>query len=124
MRIRGFLAAGALGLGLVLTGCGGGGGSGSSGPSALTLNTSAGTDLKFDPITLEAPANSKVTLTFNNKSDSLPHNLAFAAPVSAKGGDIVAPGASETLEFTTPGPGTYKYTCTIHPGMEGTLTVK
>src|SRR5689334_21285022 len=104
MRIRSFLGAGALGLSLILTACGGGGGSGSSGPTALTVNTPANADLKFDPTTLEAPANSKVTLTFNNKSDSLPHNISFTGGISAKGSDIVAPGASETIEFTTPGP--------------------
>jgi len=35
----------------------------------------------------------------------------------------VAPGASETLQFTAPAPGDYPFVCTLHPGMDGVLTV-
>lgn len=86
--------------------------------------TDAGTALKFDPATFDVPANTKVQINFTNKSQGLPHNMTFQSGVDAKTADQVAAGQTATLSFTTPGPGSYKYVCTIHPGMEGTMNVK
>jgi plastocyanin len=132
MKFRGFLAGGALALALTLTACGGGGndsgsgstGNSSSGPTAITIGTDTGAELKFNPITAEAPANTPVKLTFTNNSTSMPHNLKFQEGITAGTADTVAAGATEALEFTTPAAGAYKFVCTLHPGMEGTLTVK
>jgi plastocyanin len=128
MKFRGFLAGGVIALALVLTGCGGssGGatGGGSSGPVTITIGTATGADQKFVPNTAQAAPNTPVKLIFQNKSTSLPHNLSFQQGISAQTNPSVAPGASETISFTTPATGTYKWVCTIHPGMEGTLTVK
>jgi plastocyanin len=129
MKFRGFLAGGAVALALTLTACGGGGGNGGtgntpSGPTTITIGTPTDATLAFSPTTAEAPANTAVRLTFTNNSTSLPHNLKFSDGITAGTQDMVAAGASETIEFTTPGPGSYKFICNIHPGMEGTLTVK
>ncbi|GAC1550865.1 MAG: hypothetical protein NVS2B7_26970 [Herpetosiphon sp.] len=94
-----------------------------SAPIALEQGTDAGSELKFVPAQLEAPANKPVSITFANKAQ-LPHNMTFSAPIDAKTAQQVAGGASATLEFTTPAAGSYKYVCTLHPGMEGTLVVK
>jgi plastocyanin len=32
--------------------------------------------------------------------------------------------AGETFEFTFDEPGTYEYFCSLHPGMDGTVTVE
>ena len=138
MKLRGLLTGGALALALTLSACGGGGGEGGNtggtgggetgggtgGATAITIGTDKAAELKFIPNTAEAPANTQVQLTFRNDSDSQPHNLVFQEGITAKTSDLVAAGASETLEFTTPGAGAYKFVCTIHPGMDGTLTVK
>ena len=136
MKLRGILTGVALALALVLTACGGGGNTGAGGGNtggnaggaggATTLNvgTDTGTELKFDPTTVTAAANQEVTLVFTNKSTSVPHNLTFQEGITAKTDPNVAAGQSETLSFTTPGAGTYKFVCTLHPGMEGTLTVQ
>ena len=138
MKLRGLLTGGALALALTLSACGGGGGEGGNtggtgggetgggtgGATAITIGTDKAAELKFIPTTAEAPANTQVQLTFRNDSTSQPHNLVFQEGITAKTADLVAAGASETLEFTTPGAGDYKFVCTIHPGMEGTLTVK
>jgi plastocyanin len=131
MKFRGFMTGGALALALTLTACGGGGGGGntntggdSSGPVAITIGTPTDASLVFEPTTAEAPANTPVRLTFTNNSTSLPHNLKFSDGITAGTSDLVAAGASETIEFTTPGAGSYKFICNIHPGMEGTLTVR
>src|ERR687886_2501799 len=123
MKLRGFLAGGVIALALVLTGCGGGSsggatGSSSGGGTAITIGTDTGAELKFVPDTAEAPANTPVKLTFQNKSTSQPHNLNFQQGITTKTGDSVAPGASETISFTTPAAGNYTFVCTIHPTMK------
>jgi glucose/arabinose dehydrogenase/plastocyanin len=93
-----------------------------SGATELTIGTTTDASLKFDPETATVPTGAAVRLTFENR-DSVPHNLTFGEPINAKTATIVPPGASETIEFTAPAPGSHKFTCTIHPGMEGTLEV-
>ena len=90
----------------------------------LTIGTDTGSALQFDPTTATAPAGSNVRVVFENRSTSVPHNLTFNEPISKGTATIVDPGASETVEFTAPDPGDYKFVCTLHPGMEGTLTVE
>ncbi len=129
MKLRGFVVGGALALALALTACGGspgggGTGNGGGGGTTLTVGTDTGSELEFDPTTISAPANTPVQLIFNNQSDSQPHNLVFQEGIEAKTADVVQPGQSQTISFTTPGAGSYTYVCTIHPGMEGTLTVQ
>lgn len=130
MRLRGLLAGSAMTAALALTACGGGSGNTSSGgasggqPTMITITTDTGAEPKFNPATYEAPANSPVKIVFKNISTIQPHNLVFQSGLTVKGADSVAPGQSETLDVTTPGPGSYKFVCTLHPGMEGTLNVK
>jgi plastocyanin len=136
MKFRGLLTGGALALALTLSACGGGeggntggtdggaAGGGTGGATTITIGTDKAAELVFIPETAEAPANTPVQLIFNNQSDSQPHNLVFQEGITAKTSDLVAAGASETLEFTTPGAGEYTFVCTIHPGMDGVLTVK
>jgi aldose sugar dehydrogenase len=88
----------------------------------LTIGTTTDASLKFDPTTATVPTGVLVRLTFENR-DSVPHNLTFGEPINAKTATVVPPGASETIEFTAPAPGSYKFTCTLHPGMDGTLEV-
>lgn len=126
MKLRGFLAGGVLAVALTLTACGGGGGGtgADAGPQTIAIGTDTGVALQFEPKTATAPANTAVQLTFTNNSASQPHNLAFQEGITAATNVNMAPGTSETLSFTTPAAGAYKYVCTIHPGMEGTLTVQ
>ncbi len=149
MKFRGYLTGGVLALALALTGCGGGNGSGNTGNTGgtgstgstggtggtggsggaaagttLTVGTDKAAELKFVPTTITAPANTQVSLVFNNESDSQPHNLKFQEGIQAGTADLVAAGASETIQFTTPAAGDYPFICSIHPTMVGTLTVQ
>ena len=90
----------------------------------VTIGTDSGAALQFDPTTASVPAGATVRLTFENRSTSVPHNLTFSGPINAKTATIVDPGASEPLEFSAPEPGDYEFVCTLHPGMEGVLTVE
>jgi plastocyanin len=89
----------------------------------VTVGTDTGADLKFDPGDVTVPAGTDIRLAFENRS-SVPHNLTFQGPISVATSTIVAPGASETLEFKAPDPGEYAFVCTLHPGMGGTLVVE
>jgi plastocyanin len=99
----------------------------SGAPAGATVETTIGTDpgaeLKFDPDGVTVQAGADVRLTFENRS-TVPHNLTFQGPPNVATSTVVSPGASETLEFTSPDAGTYAFVCTLHPGMGGTLTVK
>ena len=126
MTLRGFVTGGALAAALALTACGGGSGGNAAsagGAQTITIGTDKAADLKFVPEAVEAPANKPVRLVFNNVSTQ-PHNLEFQQGITQKTSPSVAAGASETLEFTTPAAGSYKFVCTIHPTMVGILTVK
>ena len=120
-----FLLGGAL-----LAGCGGGGGNNNttetSGGGAATTSTPAsggGTvkvsmkNIAFDPKDVTVKVGQKVVWT---NDDSVAHNVvaqsgaSFQSKVFNQGG---------TYSFTPKKAGTIQYVCTIHPGMEGTLTV-
>ena len=89
----------------------------------ITVGTDDGNELLFVPDEISVPAGTTVRLTFVNES-TVPHNLTFGAPINAATATIVDPGAEETIEFTAPEAGEYTFKCTLHPGMEGTLTVE
>lgn len=90
----------------------------------LTIGTDAGSALDFDPATVSAPAGATLQVTFENDSAALPHNLTFGEPINQATDTIVDPGGTDALEFPAPEPGDYQFVCTLHPGMEGTLTVE
>ena len=109
------------------TGTGTGGGYGDPGPtSACPSNTFCMRDATFEPTTLTVAANAAVA--FQNTS-GVTHHVVFDAPASAKAvgtgnsgdiGDI----SSGTVQRTWTAAGTYKFHCTIHAGMAGTVTVQ
>jgi plastocyanin len=91
-----------------------GSGSGEASGEGLTI---AMKDFKFDPKNATVKVGQTVTWT---NEDSAPHNA-----VDEKGGAFKSElfNKGETYEFTAEKAGKIDYVCTIHPGMEGTLTV-
>jgi amicyanin len=73
-------------------------------------------DFKFNPATLTVPVGA--TVTWTNK-DEEPHTVA------AKDGSFHSPGidTNGNYSFTFTTPGSYDYTCSIHPFMTGTVVV-
>ena len=87
---------------------------GAAEPSTVTINNFA-----FSPTPLTVAAGTKVT--WDNK-DEEPHTV-----VSVDGGQTFKSPALDTddkFSFTFDKPGTYKYFCSIHPHMVGTIVVK
>lgn len=71
----------------------------------------------FSPTTIQVKAGSKVT--WINK-DEEPHTVAGQEGSFRSG----ALDTDESFSFVFDKPGTYHYTCTIHPKMIGTITVQ
>ncbi|MEY2846251.1 MAG: hypothetical protein RL076_1797 [Chloroflexota bacterium] len=135
----------------ILAACGGASGGAAGGP--LDVGTD-GENLAYAPAALTAKAGEKVTINFKNNSSAQSHNLIVVKggddvamtvdEAAAEAGDatgyipadtsnivantaLLAPGASETIEFTPAEAGTYTFICT-YPGhygggMKGVLTV-
>lgn len=79
--------------------------------SAVTIQNFA-----FSPSTVSVRAGTTVTWT---NRDQMAHN------VVASGGAFSSPllGNGQSFSFTFPTPGSYPYSCTIHPSMTGTVVV-
>jgi len=71
----------------------------------------------FVPPNLSVPSGTKVTWT---NTDDVQHTVAADDGHSFESSAI---GQGQTFQFTAGAPGTYAYTCRIHPFMHGTLTV-
>ena len=118
-------------LALVAAGCGGddeesGGGGTSTGaePAATTPAEDTGSasgdvaiamkNIQFDPAEATVKVGQKVVWT---NDDDAPHNV-VGGPIKSE-----TFNKGETFEYTPSEAGTIDYVCTIHPGMEGKLTV-
>jgi len=142
-RLLGLLFACAV-LALVAIGCGGddnsdsgsggGGGGGNADQPAPTAEdnggasagggggTGAGTqvtmkDIKFNPGSVTVKPGGKVTWT---NDDSVGHDVTSDTFNSGGPGGI---DGGSTFSHVFKKAGTYKYVCTVHPGMEGTVKV-
>ena len=127
-------------LGLVASGCGGGndnssssgGGGGASKTPAKPAAGSGGTaaktvqvsmkNIQFSPKSISVAKGATVKWTNN---DSVNHDVTKKGgpgPQFASGSGNLAKG--DTYEQTFKTAGQITYVCTVHPGMEGTITVK
>ena len=93
---------------------------GSAAPAAPAGENQVGMkDLKFVPAAITVKAGDTITWT---NQESVPHNVVNAEEGEQPKSELFNEGG--TYEFTPKEPGEIKYVCTIHPGMEGTITVE
>jgi len=94
---------------------------GSAGASvgAAAVKVAATDQLQFSP----ASQTSKVGQVVEwSNTGSVPHTVTFdSANASCLTDPQIVPSSTWQVKFTQPG--TYSYKCTIHPGMNGTITV-
>ena len=122
-----------LALGLVAAGCGGGddnGGGGEAKTSEQKQPASGGgvsstkpqsvalKNIEFNPKTITVPPGATVTWT---NEDTTAHDVTGSDFKSGSSGGL-KPGNKFSHPFNRMG--TFKYRCTVHPGMEGTVVVK
>ena len=112
---------------LVLAACGGGtgpyGGMSQSPPppppaGGTTVNASP--SLAFTPATLSINAGQTVTFAFG----SVGHNVTFDSPNAATPADIPGVNSNVNVDRTFSAAGTYRYHCTIHPVMVGSIVAQ
>jgi plastocyanin len=122
-----------LALALVAAGCGGGddnGGGGKKAEAPAPAKPEAGgkganvvmKDIQFKPASVTVKKGGTVTWT---NEESTKHDVTKTGgpgPKFSSGTGNLANG--DTYKQTLKTPGQVKYVCTIHPGMEGTITVK
>lgn len=115
-RIALALAAATLGA------CGGANGYGTTappGPPGDGKTVAATTSLTFTPNSLAVNVGDIVTFAFG----TVAHNVFFDAQANSPA-DIAGVNANQSVQRTFTAPGTYKYTCHIHPGMQGQVVVR
>ena len=98
--------------------------------TVIEVSTPADNPLVFDPASLDAPAETDITVSYTNDS-SVQHNIQFfngadsSAPSLGKTAIVTGPSATETVTFTTPGAGDYYFWCDVHlAAMSGMLHVQ
>jgi plastocyanin len=124
--MRGLLLALCAVVALAAAGCGGSdnGGSTSSAPASTSSSSSGGggvaikmQNIAFDPKAVTVKVGQKITWT---NDDSTDHNVTANSGADFKSDNF---GKGGTFSFTPTKAGTIKYVCTIHPGMDATVTV-
>jgi plastocyanin len=75
-------------------------------------------DIKFSPSEVTVKVGDTVTWT---NDDSVGHDVTAD---SFKSGDPGAMQGGDTFEHTFDKAGTFDYVCSVHPGMEGAVTVR
>lgn len=108
-----------LGLTVALAACGSDSTTQPSGPPVSGRQVDATPSLAFTPASLIVHAGDAVNFVFGNVA----HNVVFSTQAGAPA-DIGGNNAQVSVSRTFATPGVYHYTCTIHPGMAGTVTVQ
>ena len=109
----------------------GGGGEGEGGgeppPAASGLSISA-VDLQFSSDTLEFKAGEEAELEFvNDDASSIQHNVAIYEEEGGADifvGEVIPGGQTTTYSVPAMEAGEFYFQCDVHPGMNGTVTVK
>ncbi len=102
-------------------------------PSAATAAPSAdgstvtvsALNIAFEQTEIAAPADTKFTISFDNKDSGIPHNIAIKDSMSMEKfkGDLVT-GVGQAQYKVDPLPaGDYTFVCSVHPNMAGKLKV-
>jgi plastocyanin len=98
---------------LAVTGIGGAVAANAAGGKTVTLR-----NIAFSPKKLSIKRNTTVTFAF--RDDTTSHNVISKGAKRFKNIGVRSSG-SQSRKFTAAG--TYRYVCTLHPGMSGQITV-
>ena len=97
----------------------------SQGPSGPVVQISA-QNIKFSTDQLAAPANTPFQLEFQNNDDGIPHNVEIKDGNGATvfNGEVFSGVSKQDYAVPAMAAGTYKFLCSVHTNMTGTLTVQ
>jgi plastocyanin len=94
---------------------------GSGGPGGIAISAEG---LKFSTDALKTPADKPFKISFDNKDAGITHDIAIqdsGGTILFNGADVPGP-KTETYDVPALKPGSYKFVCTFHANMTGTLT--
>lgn len=96
----------------------------SGGAAATTLDVVA-LNIAFQPTDLSAPADSPITIKFDNQDSGIPHDIQIkdSSGKVVFTGDLVTGPAKADYNVGPLAAGSYPFVCTVHPNMTGTLKV-
>lgn len=83
-------------------------------------------NIAFEPTELSVPAGVGFTIGLDNRDVGIPHNVeVFGLDGSSLvKSEIVNGPAQQVVQVPALAPGTYPFTCTVHPNMTGTITAE
>jgi mono/diheme cytochrome c family protein len=82
--------------------------------------------LEFTTPSINGPADKPFTLDFDNQASGVPHNIDIKDSTGTEvfKGEIFNGVAKKTYDIPALKAGTYPFSCSVHPTMTGTLTIK
>ena len=82
--------------------------------------------IEFQPTEVSVPAAVPFTIGLDNRDAGVPHNVEILGldGSSLVKSEIVSGPAQLVVTVPALGPGTYRFTCTVHPNMVGTITAE
>ena len=81
-------------------------------------------DDAFSTDRFSAPAGTPFRIRLDNADDGIGHSVAImSGSTQVWAGEVFTGVASRTYDVPALAAGTYRFYCTVHPGMTGTLTV-
>ncbi len=83
-------------------------------------------NLEFNPQGVSVPAGQPFTIELVNRDEGIPHDIQVTDPsgkVLVKSEIITGP-ASLTIDVPALAPGSYPFSCVVHPNMTGTITAE
>lgn len=97
----------------------------SQGPSGPTVSLTA-QNVQFTTTELTAPAGTPFQLEFQNNDDGVPHNVEIKDSSGATlfNGEVFSGVDKQDYAVPALAAGTYKFLCSVHPNMTGTLTAQ
>ncbi|MEW6223395.1 MAG: cytochrome c oxidase subunit II [Chloroflexota bacterium] len=83
-------------------------------------------NVQWEQTELTAPADTPFTIHFNNKDQSVPHDLVIKDGSGAEKfrGDLVTGPKEVDYQVPALAAGSYPFVCSVHPNMTGTLTIQ
>ena len=94
--------------------------------TGTVVDISASSSSAFDQTSVTAPADQGFTIHFANNESGVPHNVDVqdASGASLARGDIITGPAEADYNVPALAAGDYKFVCSVHPNMTGTLTAE
>ena len=95
-------------------------------PDATVVDISASSSTAFEQTSVTAPADQSFVIHFANNETGVPHNVDVQdeGGASLARGDIITGPAEADYTIPALAAGDYKFVCSVHPNMTGTLTAE